>query len=183
VPFVVLSSSLNPASRSRALARCAHEALGALGHSVEYIDVRDYDLPICDAATAYSDPNVLALQRQIAKSDGIVFATPVYNFAAASSAKNFVELTGSAWTEKVVGFLCAAGGRHSYMAVMGLVNSLMLDFRVHVIPRFVYSTETDFDADLQPAPDVAARVRELAETLAACSAALAGANATGRGEP
>jgi FMN reductase len=37
---------------------------------------------------------------------------------------------------KVVGFLCAAGGKSSYMSVMRLANSLMLDFRCLIIPHF-----------------------------------------------
>ena len=41
---------------------------------------------------------------------------------------NLVELTGRLWENKVVGFLCSAGGPGSYMSIMGLANSLMLDY-------------------------------------------------------
>ncbi len=51
-----------------------------------------------------------------------------------------IELAGSAWEDKIVGFLCAAGGMSSYMSVMAYANSLMLDFRCVIIPRFVYAT-------------------------------------------
>ena len=40
----------------------------------------------------------------------IIVATPIYNYDANAAAKNLVELTGSAWEDKTVGFLCAAGG-------------------------------------------------------------------------
>ena len=73
-----------------------------------------------------------------------MIATPIYNYNVSSSAKNLVELTGKAWTDKVVGFLCAAGGRGSYMGCMGLANSLMLDFRSLILPRFVYATGDPF---------------------------------------
>ena len=48
-------------------------------------------------------------------------------------------MAGRAFTGKPVGFVCAAGGRSSYMAVLGLANSLMLDFRCLIVPRFVAS--------------------------------------------
>ena len=72
-------------------------------------------------------------------------AAPVYNYDVSASAKNMIELTGSAWEDKIVGFLCAAGGMSSYMSVMAYANSLMLDFRCVVIPRFVFATGDAFD--------------------------------------
>ena len=64
-----------------------------------------------------------------------------------AAAKNFIELTGRAWTNKVVGFICAAGGKGSYMSVTSFMNSLMLDFRCIIIPRFVYTDASGFDDD------------------------------------
>jgi len=65
----------------------------------------------------------------------------------------------------VVGFLCAAGGKGSYMSVMSLANSLMLDFRCLIIPRFVYSTGEDFEEGEVTDPNVGDRVGELAKEL------------------
>ena len=171
--YLVISSSLNPGSRSRALAQRAHLALQELGEESELIDLQCTALPMCDAAGSYAHPNVIALRERIQQADGILFATPVYNYAASASAKNLLELTGSAWTQKVVGFLCAAGGRHSYMSIMGLANSLMLDFRVLVIPRFVYSVESDFSDSLAPSDEVVLRVEQLAGHLVATARAFA----------
>ena len=57
-----------------------------------------------------------------------------------------MELTGKgAWENKTVAFLNAAGGHSSYMSVMAVANSLMLDFRCVIVPRFVYATPADFD--------------------------------------
>ena len=60
-------------------------------------------------------------------------------------AKNLIELTGQAWNEKLVGFISAAGGKGSYMSPMSFANSLMLDFRCIIIPRFVYADKTCFN--------------------------------------
>jgi NAD(P)H-dependent FMN reductase len=67
----------------------------------------------------------------------VIIATGIYNYDANAAVKNLVELTGDAWENKVVGFLCAAGGMSSYMSIMSLANSLMLDFRSIIVPRFV----------------------------------------------
>jgi hypothetical protein len=62
---------------------------------------------------------------------------------------------------KVVGFLVAAGGSGSYMSVMGVANSLMLDFRVTVIPRFVYATGGCFAGGRLEDCDIRERVENL----------------------
>ncbi len=113
---------------------------------IKLIDLREYVLPLCDGEGAYEHPHVTTLSALIEAARVIVVATPIYNYDANATAKNLVELTGSAWENKTVGFLCAAGGASSYMSIMGLANSLMLDFRCLIIPRFVYAKGEDFTA-------------------------------------
>ena len=68
----------------------------------------------------------------------------------------------------VVGFLCSAGGRASYMSVMAMANSLMLDFRCVIVPRFVYATGDDFSADRTEAMAISSdEVTERLDELAA----------------
>jgi NAD(P)H-dependent FMN reductase len=162
--YLVVSASLREASLSRAL---ANELLGYYRESKlnsYLLDLRQIRLPFCDADAAYGDPNVETCQTLLNAARVIIVATPIYNFDVNAAAKNLVELTGDAWENKVVGFLCAAGGSSSYMSVMGLANSLMLDFRCVVIPRFVYATRHDFSDGLHLRDEVRARVRELGET-------------------
>ena len=143
--YLVISSSLNPSSRSRVLANQMHQRLLRLVEDVEMIDLQDWQLPLCDGEGCYSDPEVHRLAELIRSARGVIVATPIYNYDVSAAAKNMVELTGKAWSEKVVGFVCAAGGHVSYMAVMGLTNSLMLDFRSFVLPDFVFATGKVFD--------------------------------------
>ena len=95
-----------------------------------------------------------------------------YNFDANAAVKNLIELTGSAWENKVVGFLCAAGGMSSYMSIMSLANSLMLDFRSVVVPRFVYAVGEAFADGRIVDPKVTSRVAELAKETARLGGAL-----------
>ena len=145
--LLILSCSLNPYSRSRILAEHARDHL-AEKHpdvNVEYVDLRDHELPLCDGDKAYGAPSVSKLAEMIKAADAIIIATPIYNFDASAAVKNLIELTGRAWIGKVVAFLCAAGGQGSYMSIMALANSLMLDYRAFIIPRYVYITKHVFD--------------------------------------
>ena len=129
------------------------------------MDISEMNLPLCDADKCYSTPPAQKLNQAIETADGILIAAPVYNYDVAAAAKNMIELTGSAWEEKVVGFLCAAGGNSSYMAVMAYANSLMLDFRTVIIPRFVYATGDAFKGDEIADKKVVTRIEEAAEEL------------------
>ena len=145
--ILIISSSLHPNSRSRILARSCAESLQSRGENTSLFDLAQTTLPACDGATAYGDPNVRLLSGLIESADGVLIASPVYNYDVNAAIKNAIELTGKAWTGKVVGMMLAAGGQGSYMSAMGLANSLMLDFRCVIVPRFIYVTGEVFHED------------------------------------
>ncbi|PIQ95663.1 MAG: flavoprotein [Nitrospinae bacterium CG11_big_fil_rev_8_21_14_0_20_56_8] len=161
--YLVIAASLNPNSKSRVLSDAIKADLEGMGSEVDWLDLSEQPLPLCDGDQAYDDPRVEPVRTRIHQASGILMSVPIYNFYPNAAVKNLVELTGNAWKEKVVGFLCAAGGQASYMSVMGLANSLMLDFRCLVVPRFVYATGQAF-ADGQIAdPEIRERITRLAK--------------------
>jgi FMN reductase len=162
---LVISTSGNPNSNSRRMGREAFKHLQAAGVPCEWLDIAELDLPLCNADTCYTNEGTRQLNAKIKWADGILIATPVYNYDVSATAKNMIELSGKGWEEKVVGFLCAAGGMSSYMSVMAFANSLMLDFRSVIIPRFVYATGQAFEGDALSDVKVAARVEQLAADL------------------
>lgn len=168
---LVISTSLNPGSRSKILAEIACQDLGNRAE-VDFLDLREVELPMCDGEGAYEHENIPAVRGRIAAADVILLALPVYNYAAGATAKNLIELTGDAWTDKVVGFLCAAGGKSSYMAVMGLANSLMLDFRCLICPRFVYADGGAYSGDNLTDQTVRRRIDELCRISVELASAL-----------
>lgn len=171
--YLILSTSLNPHSRSRVLARGLENRLASLNSELQFYDLQDVDLPLCDGGACYADAEVQRLAELVRTARGVIVATPVYNYDVSATAKNVVELTGKAWTDTVVGFVCAAGGGVSYMAVMGIANSLMLDFRSFILPKFVFATGKAFDENNKLIDeDVGARLDELAGTLIRVSEAL-----------
>ncbi|TWU26316.1 NADPH azoreductase [Novipirellula galeiformis] len=164
--FLVISSSLHPNSRSRILARACTEQLQEIGREVTLFDLAIKILPACDGASAYADANVKELSGLIHAAEGIFVASPVYNYDVNAAVKNAVELTGRAWTGKVVSLMLAAGGQGSYMSAMGLANSLMLDFRCIIVPRFIYATGDAFEGDGLADEEIQGRVTTLvSETM------------------
>lgn len=172
--YLVVSASGNPESNSRRMGKLAFDYLQRAQVDCEWIDLRELDLPLCDADACYAAPGAKKITEAIQTADGILVAAPVYNYDVSASAKNMIELTGSAWEDKVVGFLCAAGGMSSYMSVMAYANSLMLDFRCVIIPRFVYATGDAFDGDTPADDKIAQRIEQVAKELVRFTEALRG---------
>ena len=176
--ILIISCSLHPQSRSYVLARQIEEALNQRGAQSAFFDLRDLELDFCDATRAQHTPDAKRIIAAIESASTVLLAAPVYNYDLNAAAKNLLEIGLRAWNHKLVGFLCAAGGRNSYMSVMSFANSLMLDFRCIVIPRFVYATGSDFDDDrldtmVLSSPVIEERIQELAETTIALTTALA----------
>lgn len=172
--YLVVSTSGNPDSNSRRMGRIAFASLQKAKVDCAWLDLSEMGLPLCDADTCYLQPAAQKLSKAVAAADGILIATPVYNYDVSAAAKNMVELTGSAWEDKVAGFLCAAGGMNSYMSVMAFANSLMLDFRTVIIPRFVYATGRAFEGDQLKDDKVGERIAEVAAELVRFTQALRG---------
>ena len=160
-PVLIVSSSLNPDSRSHRLASAAGDTAREMGIAHELVDLRDWDLPICDGEECYNHPSIAPMTEKVAAAKALLIASPVYNYDLNAAIKNFVELTGRAWSEKPVGMLCMAGGHNSYMSPMSLANSLMFDFRCHIVPRYVYATADDFTEDRLPGNELLSRIRQL----------------------
>ena len=172
--FLTISTSLDPDSRSRILARGVFEHLERTTNQAQWLDVAEINLPVCDGNAAWDHEHARQLKSDIDASDGIALAFGIYNYSASAIAKTVIELGGAAWNDKVVGFVCAAGGQGSYMAAMPLANSLMLDFHCVIVPRFVYATGQAFDDGTLVDEGVTARLGVMADELARMTTSLRG---------
>ena len=169
---LVISTSGSPDSNSRRMGRVALAHLQKQKVDCAWLDISEMDLPLCDADKCYGMPGSRKLSAAIEGADGILIAAPVYNYDVAAAAKNMIELTGSAWEGKIVGFLCAAGGAASYMSVMAYANSLMLDFRCVIIPRFVFATNEAFNGENITDKKITERIEQVADDLVRFTKAL-----------
>lgn len=164
--LAIIATSLDPDSRSQLLARHALQAAEEKKIPATLIDVREFDLPQCGTAEGWESPDVERIRKALKPATHMLFSVPIYNYDVNAAAKNLVELMGSEiFEDKTVGFLCAAGGRSSYMSVLGFANSLMLDFRCWVAPRFVFATGEDFEPGAIKNVDIKTRVETLLDDL------------------
>ncbi len=149
VSVLIVTSSMSNKSRSRQLARLAFAKLDRAGVPATVLDLSETPLPFGGSAAGWSDPNVARLRVQTTAATHLLFAVPIYNYDVNAVAKNYVELMGEdALGGKTVGFLISAGGGGSYMSVMPFANSLMLDFRCWIVPRFLYVSKDLEDGKL-----------------------------------
>lgn len=144
---LVISSNQKPHSHTRILAGCAFDELSRLNEPVDLVDLRDYSLSMNGEDELAEQGDITALTNTISAADSILLATPIYHFDVAAVTKTLIEATGEAWRHKVVGFLCTAAGRRSYMSIMGLANSLMLEYRCLIVPYFVFTKPKSFDGN------------------------------------
>lgn len=164
--LLIVSCSLNPSSKSRTLARVLKNHFSHEEYACHFEDLADYSLPHCDGEESYNHPDVKRLQEVVDAAEAVILALPIYTYGASATAKNFIELVGKGLEQKIVGFVCAAGGQKSYMSIMGLANSLMLDFRCLIVPKFVYVDQNTFsNAGELECPEIRERLHELLTTI------------------
>ena len=163
--MLIISSSLNPDSNSRKLAHEAAAYANEKGLEVGFLEMCKYPVDICDGADSFGHENLEPIKDMIHEAKAIILCGPIYAYAMAAATRNLIELTGRAWTGKPVGLMAAAGGKNSYMAVLGTANSLMLDYRCPIVPKYVYADSSSFDPQTgKPLYDIRLRIAELVET-------------------
>ena len=166
---LIISCSLNKISKSKQM---AEYACNLYNNEVKLLDLQKIDFPICDGDKCYNDPIIEELKGCIDNAQSILLASPIYNYGLNAAAKNLVELTGRSWKNKIVGFIAAAGGKGSYMSILPFANSLMLDFRCLIIPRFVYADKSCFNEQGQVNDEIKDRIKELVDSSILLSNAL-----------
>jgi NAD(P)H-dependent FMN reductase len=146
------------------------------------VDLRELQLPLADPTLAKKRPDIRTLEASIERASAILLSLPIYHYDPGAAAKNLVELTGPAWKEKVVGFMCstsgsgAAGGR-AYMAIMHLIAPLILEYRCVIVPKIVVSRPDDFSRGAVVSADVPHEVKDLVDRTARLAKAVEEANA------
>ena len=166
--YLIISTSLREGSRSKILAKTLTDTV----KDAEFFDLQSNPLPMCDGDKCYDLPEVIEFRKKLKNAKGIIMAIPIYNYNVSSGAKNVIELGGKMLYDKVFGFICAAGGKSSYMSVMSFANSLMIDYRCFIIPKFVYALKKDFDDNEITSHDIKERISELGKDLVRISDAL-----------
>lgn len=182
---LVISSSLDPKSKSALVAKIAYEMLAHKKQEVEseFLDLRQFSFPTANGheQSAYDHADVKWVHDKIASADAIILTVPIYNYTPASTTKNLIELTnhkhkeilsGKAWQGKVVAFISNAGSPASQLAFMPLMNSLFLDAGIHVVPAYVFTSTQDFKEN-KPSSSIEERLKNMVQETVSLTKALA----------
>lgn len=164
---LIVSTALRPSSKTAVVAETMLTAVTALAAPASLLDLATLSLPLCDGGSCFQDAAVRAATAQVQAARAIVLCFPVYNHQANAAAKNFVEVTNDGWKGKVIGLVANGGTDRSYLAPLSLANSLMVDHRCMVVPRFVFVTSSHFSPEgtLPPDGEIASRLTDLASEL------------------
>jgi len=165
--IAVINTNLAPGGKPAYLAETLAALFTGADHEVTLVHLGELDLPACDGYVCYQNAATISLTESLASVEAIVLVSPVYNYDLNAGAKNLIELTGSSWKGKAVGLVCLAGANRSYLAPLGFLNSLGIDYRCLVSPRYVYVTRSDFDGgnELSVDGDIYKRLRFLATEM------------------
>ena len=82
---LVISSSLNPQSRSRLLALIAFKTLKNTDVSVDWLDLADHSIPLCDGDSTYKNSKIKELREKIQNAirwNARVYSTYFCNLAS-----------------------------------------------------------------------------------------------------
>lgn len=174
--IVGIPGSLREGSRTRTAVEVALRGAAEAGAATQLIDLREYDLPLCDGTgeLARYHAGLLELRKQVASAEGIVLGTPEYHGSVSGSLKNALDLMGFPEFEgKVVALVGVSegpgGARHALEALRHVGHAL----HAWVLPRAsaVPGAATVFDAtgrviDAGIEADLLALGRELARSAA-----------------
>ncbi len=180
--ILIVSTSLTQHSRSERLAKRCLDVLNGLDVQTQYLSLKDYPLPPFDGAAIQDDLNYQFLHAAVSSADGLVLASPVYNWSSCAELKKFIEHIGStdsettgAFYDKVITFVHASGLPHSYMAVAPLATSLMLDFKCIINPYFVYAHNRHWENE-ELSAELDARIKKSMEVMVELTTLLAKRN-------
>jgi NAD(P)H-dependent FMN reductase len=158
--FHIISCSASAVSVSRTCAHHLKTELSSREHTVDFTDIRDLppvwvdNRDISDYPSEYS-----TLFASVQKSDGVIFAWPVYNYTISSGAKALSEIVGKALTDKPTGFLIAGGSGKSYLASGDFMTSMIFEQRTRIFPHTVFATKSDIIEETV-APELAERITQ-----------------------
>lgn len=102
---------------------------------VEFIDLRDYPLPMFDESTSpssnkgnYDNPKAKEWAEKIGRADGYIWVSPEYNHSYSAVLKNAIDYVSPEWNKKAVGLVSygTVGGARAVEHLRGVAAELQM---------------------------------------------------------
>jgi NAD(P)H-dependent FMN reductase len=167
IRIVGICGSLRETSYTRLALQIALVGARELGVETRLVDLRDYDLVLCDGrGDEHTYPvGVFQMREEVAASHGILLGTPVYHGGLSGVLKNAMDLMGFREFEgKMIGLVGVSGGRIGAVPALSTLRTIGRALHAWVIPEEVSVPEAwkAFDAAGRPKdPELEKRLKDL----------------------
>ena len=145
--------SLRKASYNMAALRTCGELMPAAGMALKIAQIGDLPLYNQDIFDAGIPEPVKRFAAEIAEADGVLIASPEYNFSLSAALKNAIDWASrppnQSWQDKPIAIFSCSGGPLGGARVQYDVRRILVQLWGHVLPRpevFIGSAQTKFDA-------------------------------------
>lgn len=144
--ILAFAGSLREHSFSKRVVRVAAEGARTAGATVEYVDLRDFPMPIYDADIQENqgfDENALRFQRLLNQHDGFLIASPEYNGSLSAALKNALDWAsrtsdefkmGEVFGGKYAAIMTASPGAFGGLRCLGHLRGVLSVLGLHVLP-------------------------------------------------
>lgn len=140
--LLVFAASHRPESYNRKLASAAAKIALAHNAKVDFAEYAEFDMPIYNDHEASQNHIPTAAQSFLAranKADGIIIATPEYNWSYPGSLKNIIDWTSrqdiAELKHKTVLLLCATPGPRGGIVGLDHLRSPLAALHLHIFNR------------------------------------------------
>lgn len=144
--ILAFAGSLREHSYNKRVVRTAMRGAKNAGAEVNYIDLRDFPMPIYngdDHAKNGFDPNASRLQKLLSEYDGLLIACPEYNGSLSGALKNTIDWAsrasdeykmGEVFNGKVAAIMTASPGGFGGVRCLGHLRTVLSILGINVLP-------------------------------------------------
>ncbi len=111
--IAIISASVREGRKSHRVSLHLQRSLNAAGHTVDMLDLKEFDLPLFHERLKFlTDPPKAALDfaERLRKAEGVIMVTPEYNGGAPASLKNVIDLLTEDWRNRPIALSTVSSG-------------------------------------------------------------------------
>lgn len=162
---VIISGSVVGSKTRKATAVLRQKIESLNTHEVDYIDLKDYDMPFSDGRNFldYGGTTTDALTK-IMEADVVFIGTPIFQASIPGPLKNLFDLLpADAFRNKTVSILVTAGSLRHYLVAEQQMKPILSYMKANIVPGYVYILEQDFGPETIENDDILLRLDALVE--------------------
>ncbi len=169
--IIGVSGSLRPKSHTRHAVEIALAGAAAAGASVEFVDLREFQLPLCpgSASALAAYPEVARWRQMIQNSHAAILGSPEYHGSFSGVLKNALDLSElDDWRGKLIALIGVSGGAMGPVGALSGLRDVGRGLHAWVMPQQVAiaAAHEAFDDRGHPRDDVRDRLVKLGQQAA-----------------